>query len=360
MERKFRNFSDKIKNRSGILFLSLVVIFFIELCVMIYQSGIMAGSNKAVAAYREAALKECDKKTISMGDIVDRNGNVLLQFTKAASRDRGTYIDDYAYSNLLGYYAQDSFGLLDKYKSVLLKTPTLEDTKGNSITLTLDHGLQMETYQALKSAIGDNERGSMVVMDAKTGEILSMVSLPTFNVSDLSEEMKWMAQDTDVWYPLATVGDLAPGSIFKVFSSIVLLENGMEDHTEIDSAFEAGGHTIHNYYEDTGKTIDYREALKVSSNIFFAKSILSLEDAGAKMTEVAKRLGIGTDLELDFGTVTSNWSLDGKTLKQLRKYETYSMDYVLAATAFGQSEVRLSALNGALLLPASLHSKRKA
>lgn len=363
MERKFRNFSDKIKGctgrkrsrytgRSGILFLLLVALFLIELCVMIGHSGIMAGSNENVKNYREEAMEECDKKAVTMGDILDRNGKVLLEFTKSAAQDRGTYIDDYAYSNVLGYYAQNSFGLLKKYKGVLLKTPTLEDTKGNSITLTLDHDLQMETYKALKAAIGEKGRGSMVVMDAESGEILSMVSLPTFNVSNLNEEMKWMAQDTDVWYPLATVGDLAPGSTFKVFSSIVLLENGMEDHKETDSAFQAGTHTIHNYYEDTGKQIDYREALRVSSNIFFAKSILSLEDAQTKLTETAKKLGIGTDLELDFGTVTSNWSLDEKTLEQLRKYENYNIDYVLASTAFGQSEVRFSALNGAMLAAA--------
>ena len=352
MERKFRNFSDKIKYRSSILFLALVTIFLVELCVMIYNSGIMAKSNEEVRAYREEAIEECDKNAVTMGNIMDRGGNVLLEFTKSASQDRGTYIDDYAYSNVLGYYAQNSFGLLKKYKGVLLKTPSLEDTKGNSITLTLDHDLQMETYQALKEAIGEKGRGSMVVMDAESGEILSMVSLPTFNVSNLNEEMKWMAQDTDVWYPLATVGDLAPGSTFKVFSSIVLLENGMEEHTEADSEFQAGSHTIHNYYEDTGKQIDYREALRVSSNIFFAKSILSLEDAQVKLTEAAKRLYIGTDLELDFGTVTSNWSLDEKTLEQLRKYENYNIDYVLASTAFGQSEVRFSALNGAMLAAA--------
>lgn len=351
MVKKFKNFSG----RSSILFLFLVILFLVELCVMVYHSGIMAGSNEAVKAYREEAIAECDKNAVIMGNIMDRKGNILLEFTKSASQDRGTYLDDYAYSNVLGYYAQSSFGLLKKYEEIMLKTPTLEDTVGNSITLTLDHDLQMETYKALTNAIGENGRGSMVVMDAESGEILSMVSLPTFNVSNLNEEMKWMTQDTDVWYPLATVGDLAPGSTFKVLSSIVLLENGMENHTEEDSEFQAGNHTIHNYYESTGKQLEYREALRVSSNIFFAKSILSLEDARAKLTEVAKRLCIGTDLELDFGTVTSNWSLDEDSLAQLRKYENYNMDYVLASTAFGQSEVRFSALNGAMLAAAIIN-----
>lgn len=356
MVKKFKSFSG----RSSILFLLLVILFLVELCVMIYNSGIMANSNEEVKSYRQEAIAECDKNAVTMGNIFDRNGNILLEFTKAASKDRGTYLDDYAYSNVLGYYAQNSFGFLKKYAGVLMETPTLEDTVGNSMTLTLDHDLQMETYKVLTDAIGENGRGSMVVMDAESGEILSMVSLPTFNVSNLAEEMKWMTQDTDVWYPLATVGDLAPGSTFKVLSSIVLLENGMENHTEEDSEFQAGNHTIHNYYESTGKQIEYREALRVSSNIFFAKSILSMEDARTKLTEVAKRLYIGENLELDFGKVTSNWSLDEGTLAQLRKYENFNMDYVLASTAFGQSEVRFSALNGAMLAAAVVNDGKLA
>lgn len=358
MAGKFRNFSgsgDRCRSRAGILFTGLVCIFLVELCVMIYHSGVMAESNEEAGAWRKAAMEECDRRTVTMGNITDRNGQVLLEFEKPAAVDRGTYIDDYAYSNVIGYYAQNSFGLLRKYAKVLQKTPTLDDTRGSSLTLTLDHELQMAVYEVLKEAIGDEGRGSMVVMDAETGEILSMVSLPTFNVSDLNREMEWMSKDTDVWYPLATVGDLAPGSTFKVLSSIVLLENGMEKHTEKDSEFQAGGHTIHNYYEGTGKKIDYREALRVSSNIFFAKSILSIENAAEKLTEAAGRLYIGTDLELDFGPVTSNWSLNEDTLEALRGYETFNMDYVLASTSFGQSEVRFSAMNGAMLAAAVMN-----
>lgn len=354
-----KNFAaeHRYNRRSVILFAALSFLFLLELCVTVYHSGVMAESNQEMKEYREQAVSECDKNNVVMGDITDRSGTVLLGFQSPSAKDRGTYIDGLAYSNVIGYCAQSpySYSIIKKYEKVLMDTPTLDDTKGNSIHLTLDHELQMETMKVLKNMIGEDGRGSMVVMDAETGEILSMVSMPTFDVTRLDEEMKWMSEDTDVWYPLATVGDIAPGSTFKVLSSIVLLENGMENHTETDASFRAGNYVIHNYYNDSEASIDYKEALRKSSNVFFAKSMLSLDSNGEKLTEAAKRLYIGEDLELDFGPVISNWSMDESTLKLLRKNQNFDMDYVVAASAFGQSEIRFSALNGAMLAAAVIN-----
>lgn len=338
---------DSYVRRASLFMTVLAGLFLIEICVLTLHSGVMASGNSSVSSWREEAMAECDKKSVTMGDILDRNGTPLVAFRKPM--DRGTYADPRIYSNVIGFTADSPFGLFKKYTQVLRKTPTVNDTKGNSLVLTLDHELQQETSRVLTEAIGKNSYGSMVVMDAETGEILSMVSLPTFDMTNFETEMKQMSQSKQVWYPLATTGVIAPGSTCKVLTSIALLENGMETHTEPDQEVQAGNHVIHNYYGNRNLQIDYTEALRISSNVFFARSVLSMDDAEEKLTDVAKRLFIGTDLNLDFGTVTSNWSLDEEVLKQLRKNPGFSNDYVLAATAFGQSEVRFSTLNGAML-----------
>lgn len=352
MVKRFKNSSannrQKVKNKyyaskSVYLFTALALIFLIEIISLIYHSGVNASSNEQVERYRKEAIAECDKIAVTPGDISDRNGTALLSYTKPITKDLGTYIDNEAYSAVLGYVTENASAfMLSKYEDVLRQTPTLEDTKGNSLTLTLDHELQMEVYQALKDRIGEDGRGSMVVMDADTGEILSMVSLPTFDVTK---------RNNVTWYPLAVSGkDTAPGSIFKVISSIVLLENGYEDHTELDASFStSGGYKIRNYYADKSTQIDYREALKVSSNVFFAKSILSLPGGQTKLTEVAKRFRIGESIICDFGTLTGNWTMDEATLVALQKNDNFDMDYELAASAFGQAEVRMSCTQAAMV-----------
>ncbi len=364
-KKQSEDFGEKSRAvyRSRRLFIVISLCFLIEILALIWRSGVVVTINPEVKTYKEQAEASCDVDYVVWGDIFDRNQKTLIEFNEPITKDKGTYIDDYIYSNLLGYYANNSWGFIDKYKKVLRSIPSVNSEKGNSIQLTLDHELQVEVAKVLSERIGKEGRGSMVVLDAETGEILSMVSLPSFQVSNLKEEMKWMNESTEIWYPMAVSRVVAPGSIFKVLSSVILLENVGEDHTEIDSEFQAGNNVIHNYYPSTGKSIDYVKALEKSSNVFFAKSILGMgtqEEVSKILTQKAKCLSIGDDLELDFGKVTSSWTFDESTLKALEKVgnEKVDLDYNIAATAFGQSEVRFSGLQGAMLA-AAIRNKGK-
>jgi cell division protein FtsI/penicillin-binding protein 2 len=105
MVKKFKNSSDNhpyYTKKSVYLFALLAVFFIIEMVSLIYHSGVSASSNEQVAKYREQAISECDKSSVTPGDIVDRNGTVLLQYTRPITKDSGTYIDSTAYSTVLG------------------------------------------------------------------------------------------------------------------------------------------------------------------------------------------------------------------------------------------------------------------
>ena len=97
---------------------------------------------------------------------------------------------------------------------------------GKPIQLTIDYDLQTvaDTYMA-------DKEGAVVAMDPRTGEILAMVSRPTFDPNDFAIRIptaEWQALNTDPRTPLlnrAIQGQLAPGSVFKIVMATAMLES---------------------------------------------------------------------------------------------------------------------------------------
>lgn len=126
---------------------------------------------------------------------------------------------------------------------------TKEAVKGCDVVLTLDANLQKVTEDALIETIDkirnggfsqryDANAGAAVVMNVKTGEILSMASYPNFNPQDfvggISNE-KWAEYRDNPYKPLrnkAIQDAYGPGSIFKMVTAIAALESGVISSTE--------------------------------------------------------------------------------------------------------------------------------
>lgn len=288
--------------------------------------------------------------TIAPGDIYDREGTALVKTEKAG--ESGVYADDFAYTQVLGYTTpnltyykdgefteyQNDYRLMDYYGDLLYQTTDVDGTKGASLTLTLDHELQMEVAALLAEEVGRNARGSAIVLDVKTGEILSMVSYPTFNANDLEgsfTELQSVSEELEMYYPITHKGYEVPGSIFKLVTAVSLIDHGLEDLTVTD---EDGIHKevmVSNAYQSPGDVITYEEAIKRSSNVFFAEAALEL--GGKSLEETAKKFLIGEELELDFGTVRSYWALDTADKAEI------------AATAYGQGRTLLSTMYAAMI-----------
>jgi penicillin-binding protein 2 len=106
---------------------------------------------------------------------------------------------------------------------------TLEDVEsipGKPIQLTIDYDLQ-----AVAEADMANKEGAVVAMDARTGEILAMVSTPTFNPNDFAVRIpqdEWAKLNTDKHTPLlnrAIQAQLAPGSVFKIVMAAAMVDS---------------------------------------------------------------------------------------------------------------------------------------
>ena len=97
---------------------------------------------------------------------------------------------------------------------------------GKPIQLTIDYDLQ-----AIAEADFANKEGALIAMDGRTGEILAMVSRPTFNPKDFAVRIpnaEWATLNSDPETPLinrAIQAQLAPGSVFKIVMATAMLES---------------------------------------------------------------------------------------------------------------------------------------
>jgi len=106
---------------------------------------------------------------------------------------------------------------------------TLDDVEaipGKPIQLTIDYDLQ-----SVAEADFANKEGALIAMDARTGEVLAVVSRPTFDPNDFAVRIpskEWAELNSDPQTPLlnrAIQAQLAPGSVFKVVMATAMLES---------------------------------------------------------------------------------------------------------------------------------------
>jgi penicillin-binding protein 2 len=158
----------------------------------------------------------------------------------------------------------------------------LDAIPGHPIDLTIDYDLQ-----AVAEADMAGKEGALVAMDARTGEILAMVSHPTFDPNDFAVRIspaEWEKLNSNPETPLlnrAIQAQLAPGSVFKIVVGTAMLESKAipEDfHVFCPGYGEFYGRTFHCWDKRGHGTVDFYKAIVHSCDIFFYN--------------VGKRLGI--------------------------------------------------------------------
>ena len=153
---------------------------------------------------------------------------------------------------------------------------------GYNMVLSLDRNIQLAAEAALQ-ANGPETRGAVVVMDPRTGDLLSLVSLPGFDsnkfISGFSREEITRLNDSRLnpWLNRATGSggvSYPPGSIFKLISAVAYLEEGLIDPAEkvYNPGYFRDSKLYPNYeLDDTAPPGDYDfiRAFKRSSNTYF-------------------------------------------------------------------------------------------
>ena len=185
-------------------------------------------------------------------------------------------------------------------------------TEGDNIKLTIDFNLQ----RFIKSRMQD-VRGSAIVMNVWTGEILALVSMPSYNNNRFVEGISnqyWTKLSTDEGKPLSNKAISAtypPGSTFKLITAMSALENGWQGDKEIDCNGKLAlnkKRTMHCWMEKGHGKINLVEAIKDSCNIYFTK--LGLFAGIDNIYKTAKDFGLGEKynlklLNIKTGTITN-------------------------------------------------------
>ena len=162
---------------------------------------------------------------------------------------------------------------------------------GQNLVTTLDRDLQKEVEKALDSVKAGDERGAVVVMDPRNGDVLAMASAPAFNPVEFIDGVtsaRWtdffMAEPWRPMFNRATYGEYAPGSIFKIINALALLEDGSDPEAIFNVAADPrrpgkGRYMLGNRsIEDTAPPggYDFRRAFIRSSNSYFIDHGLKL------------------------------------------------------------------------------------
>lgn len=212
---------------------------------------------------------------------------------------------------------------------------------GNNIRLTIDRDLQVAAYNALEGKVG-----GAVAVDVNTGEILSMVSRPSFDPSRFSKGITpeyWSSLIGDPNKPLRdrTIQDhYSPGSTFKTISAIAALEEGIVTADQViqcGPTFRLGRRVYHDWKRSGHGPTNVYTSLKNSVDVYFYK-IAAQMDIDI-LASYARQFGLGAKTEISLprettGLIpTKEWKLKRNGIPW-QKGETVSciigQSYVLA------------------------------
>ncbi|MCP4041353.1 MAG: penicillin-binding protein 2 [Gammaproteobacteria bacterium] len=220
---------------------------------------------------------------------------------------------------------------------------------GKDLTLSLDRRVQHLAYRELKMAVKKHraKSGSVVVLDAGSGEVLAMVNQPAYNPNNRTDRIGERFRNravTDVF---------EPGSTVKPFTIAAALETGrFQPGTSVDTTpglVKVGRHTIRdprNY-----GVIDVSAVIMKSSNVGAAKIALAL--SRQNLWQLFDKVGFGaetgsefpgesTGILTDFGswgevhraTLSFGYGLSVTALQLARAYSVIAADGILRPASF--------------------------
>ncbi|MEP9401219.1 penicillin-binding protein 2 [Sphingomonas sp. VNH70] len=199
---------------------------------------------------------------------------------------------------------------------VVRELETRPDKQGQNARLTIDLGLQ--EYAARR--LGPNS-GSAVVMDAITGDVLAMVSMPAYDPNSFSDgigRLEWKMLSDDDHIPLMNKtlqGLYPPGSTVKPMHALAILQSGINPHRRVNCSgvLQVGTGRFHCHKRGGHGPLDMVGAVAQSCDIYFYT--MARELGYDTFAPVARAMGLGQEFQLPFqsqryGTVPdSAWKL---------------------------------------------------
>jgi penicillin-binding protein 2 len=249
------------------------------------RKGFMAHLIGYVGEVSEDMLNQPQFELYSPGDVVGKSG-VELQYNQMLMGKNGSR-----------RAVVNSHG---KEVGQLAETPA---QPGQPLKLTIDLDLQIAAEEAL-----EGHNGAIVAMDARNGEILAMVSRPTFDPNDFAVRVsrdQWAKLVNDDDHPLlnkAIQAQLAPGSTFKIIMATAGLQEGIAQDMHVNCS---GGATFYGRYfkcwvvaeHRVHGEVDINKAIYQSCDVFFYT--LAERLGIARIAKYATMFGLGQKTGID-------------------------------------------------------------
>lgn len=219
-----------------------------------------------------------------------------------------------------------------------------EAVDGRDVQLTISSAQQKKLYQTLS---GGGDAGAMVMMNPKDGNLLALVSAPSYNPNKMVTgltQAEWDAYSANEKLPFINrvTTRYAPGSTFKAITAAAGL---MEKVTTADKTHDISGlqwrkdDSWGGYYVKRVKSltpVSMVDALVYSDNIYFAME--AIEMGNTKFIEGIQKFGFGTNLGLDeLYLKPSQYANEA--------HKDLSSEVLLADTSYGQGEMLMSPIH---------------
>ncbi len=173
---------------------------------------------------------------------------------------------------------------------------------GSRVVLTLDLDLQRAAYEAFQDVPEGQppKMGSAVAIDVRNGDVLVMLSQPSFDPNAFSggiDAKAWKALTGDEWDPLrnrAIQNHYPPGSTHKAIVAAALLQEGVitpHTRTFCPGSFHFGGRAYRCWKREGHGSVDLHKALQQSCDVFFYTFGVQL--GIDRLANIAKSFGLG-------------------------------------------------------------------
>lgn len=198
----------------------------------------------------------------------------LLGFT--GQDDNGQEGLEYSLQETLSGKAGSQRVIKDRLGQIVEDVASLRAPKpGSDVILSLDSNIQYLAYRELKAAVEKHhaKAGAVVVLDARSGEVLALANYPSFNPNNHSKVTAHQMRNR------AVADVFEPGSTLKPFTVAAALESGkVFPSTKINTengVYTVGGRQIHDSHPEAFLTV--AGVIQKSSNIGAAKMALMME-----------------------------------------------------------------------------------
>ena len=220
---------------------------------------------------------------------------------------------------------------------------------GDPLILSLDLGVQSAIGHVLQGGMQlMNAKGAAaILMDIHSGEIISMVSLPDFDPNDRVQKVSKKDGSQSSLFNKAVQGRYELGSVFKVFTAAMALEDGIvNQNTLVDTSSPIiwGRHRISNYHR-LPEELPFTDVIVKSSNT--GTSRLAKELGGVRQKEFLTNLGFfeSTGIELVEGKqITSQYPSNWSEISTM----TISYGHGISSSPLHLAAAFASVLNGGL------------